>query len=153
MGSTYYHGTNARNAKLILKNGFKKGTHFTWDLHSALVMGGMWVFGVYFEDKDPSSYWEYISREPIQKEKILYLRKFNVKCIYDNEDEHARIREINHQEYWSTDVVQCKKCRGSGQLNESPRYGGWKRIQYKIEVCDICGGYGCLGPDGKKLMN
>ncbi len=59
--SVYYHGTTKENAETIQKQGFKKGTYFTWDLHSALVMGGMYVFGL-FDDKSPEkSYWEWIN--------------------------------------------------------------------------------------------
>jgi len=151
MGSVYYHGTTEANALIISKKGFKKGTYFTWDLHSALVMGGMWVFGVYFEDKDPNSYWEYITPKLINKNKILYLRKFDVQCIYDSEDEQAKIRDINAKEYWKQNVIQCKSCRGKGQLNEAPKYGGWKDPSYKIQVCEVCGGHGCLKPNGKKM--
>jgi hypothetical protein len=154
MGSIYYHGTTEENAQLILKKGFRKGTYFTWDLHSALVMGGMWVFAVYFEDKDPSKYWEYIIPKPIKKDKILFLRKFDVECIYDNENEEIRTREINFKEYWGKDTVLCKLCQGKGQLNDAPKYGGWggRDPSYKIEVCNVCAGYGCLKPNGKKML-
>ena len=76
MGSIYYHGTTEDNAQIILKKGFKKGTYFTWDLHSALVMGGMWVFAIYFEDKGPKKVIGNISHQS-------QLRKIEF-CIYEN---------------------------------------------------------------------
>ena len=138
MGSIYYHGTTEANPRTILKKGFKKGTYFTWDLHSALVMGGMWVFAVYFKDKDPTkSYWEYITPKLIKKNKILYLRKFDVECIYDNEDENIKLREIMLKENRGKDVILCKACSGRGQLNESQNLADGEEEIHHIKLMGV----------------
>ena len=149
MGSIYYHGTDEKTSKIILANGFKIGTYFTWDLHSALVMGGMWVFGVYFEDKNPSDYWEWITDFLIMPDRILYLRKFEIKCVFDNDCENERIKEIFHKENYGHDIIVCKNCRGTGQMNESAKYSGWGKVS--PVVCEVCRGYGCLKLNGKKM--
>lgn len=150
MGSIYYHGTNEENARSILKNGFKEGTYFTWDLHAALVMGGMWIFGIYLEDKSPEkSYWEWRNSEIIPPTKILYLRKFNIDCIYDNEKEKEKIKIIHHKERYGENIIHCKKCKGRGQTNKIPEYGRLR--DNKCDVCKSCGGFGCLKKDGKRM--
>lgn len=144
MGCVYYHGTDKKAAQEILKNGFKKETYFTWNLHSALSFGGMWVFGIYFDDKEKEDYWEFITPKRISKSRILYFRKFTVRCLYDNDKEQERLRKIFHVERYGSHIKHCKKCKGLGQLNEPRKYGGWKRS--KCIPCDICFGYGCLNP-------
>lgn len=149
----YYHGTSKENADLIIKEGFKEGTYFTWDLHSALVMGGMYIFGIFFEDKDISNYWEWRNSKVIHPDKILYLRKFDVECLYDNEIESGKATHKNHKKYFKEffkiDVIFCEKCKGRGQLNNQPKYGGWGKE--KCIVCPDCKGHGCLEMDGTKI--
>jgi len=147
--SVYYHGTTKENAESILETGFKEGTYFTWDLHSALMMGGMYVFGIYFEDKDHTKYWEWITPDPINKDKILYLRKFDVDCLYDNDKEANKIKHINHLEYFDRPVRFCWKCNGRGQLNEPAKYGGFS--SEPCIVCPDCKGHGALEIDGTQI--
>ena len=149
MGCVYYHGTSKVNADYIKKYGFKMGTYFTWDLHSALVMGGRYVFGIYFENRNRNDYWEWISDAVISPNEIIYLYRFDVKIIFDNENEHERIRKINHQEQYKYPVIHCEDCKGRGQLNSARRFG-WE-IRIVPIVCGICGGFGCIRPDGKKI--
>lgn len=151
MGSIYYHGTNSKNAKKILKEGFKVGTYFTWDLHSALVMGGNHIFGVYFHNKDIKDYWEWISNKIIISDKILYYRRFSVKSIYENEEEQEKLRRHFHIENNGKAIIHCKKCKGRGQLNKPYIYKHLKPKNYEIEVCNICKGFGCLKRNGKPL--
>lgn len=146
--SIYYHGTNKPAAELILKNGFKAGTYFTWDLHSALTMGGQWVFGIFFEDKDIKDYWEWMTPTPISTARISFLRKFTVECLYDNEAEQEKETFSWHKEYYG-DVIHCAWCKGRGQLNKPYLYGG--RRKEPCIVCNVCGGVGCINPDGSKL--
>ena len=147
MGSVYYHGTNEENAKKILSKGFAEGTYFTWDLHCALGMGGMWVFGIYFKDKEIEDYWEWRNSEVIPPDNILYLRKFSVECIHDNEIEGEKIRIINHKEEYGDQIIHCTHCKGRGGMSPAPKYGGWQAS--KLIVCEKCGGFGCIKPNGK----
>jgi len=147
MGSIYYHGTNEKNAKIIQREGFKPGTYFTWDLHSALMMGGLYVFAIYLKDKDISDYWEWRNSEIIKPEKILYLRKFDIKCIYDNKIEKIRMKKLIVEMEYPEDIF-CENCEGKGQMNEAPEYGGWGNAE--IEVCTKCGGFGRIRRNGQK---
>ncbi len=147
MGSIYYHGTNKEKAEKILSNGFQSGTYFTWDLHSALVMGGMWIFGIYFKDKEIEDCWEWISPEPILPDKILYLRKFSIECIHDNENAQEEIKIINHKEEYGDQIIHCTHCKGRGQMSPAPKYGGWQASP--LVVCKKCRGFGCIQPNGK----
>ncbi len=147
--SIYYHGTNKRTADLILKEGFRIGTYFTWDLHSSLIMGGKWVFGVYFIDKDPSnSYWEFITPKLISREEILFLRKFDIKCIFDNELKNQEICLLNFKEDHGDNISLCDECKGKGQLNTAPKYKGWKKSF--LIVCPECKGFGFLNKNRKE---
>ena len=147
MGSIYYHGTSKENSELILKNGFQPLTYFTWDLHSALVMGGMYIFGIYFDDKDISDYWEWRNTEIILPERILFFRKFSIDCIFDNEVEERKMREKFLIERHGNSVKYCSKCKGNGQLNELKPY----EKNHDIIVCPKCGGFGCIKKNNKKL--
>lgn len=151
MGTVYYHGTNKENADIILKEGFKEGTYFSWDLHSALAFGGMHILAVYFPDKEIKDYWEWISDKIIPAEEILYYRIFTVECVYDNEDAREVLTKLNNIERRGEDVIHCTKCKGRGQLNKVYEYIAWRKND-KLIVCDICKGFGCLQPN-KKLWN
>jgi len=143
MGSIYYHGTNEENAKKILKTGFRARTYFTWDLHSALVMGGMWVFGIYFKDKSPDkSYWQHVCSKPISSSKILFLRKFNIECIYDNKKADKEMSLLVKKEYHGDNIRLCPNCNGRGQTNPIPPYGKLK--DYGCDACEKCNGNGFL---------
>ena len=149
MGSVYYHGTNKENAELILKQGFREWTHFTWDLHSALVMGGMYIFGIYFPDLDITQNWQWRNPERIPPHQILYLRKFSIDCIYDNDITMGEVNRIFLQEQHGG-ILFCEKCNGRGGLNKAPNYGGWGNDSSIL--CEACGGFGCTKLNGK-LMN
>ena len=149
--SIYYHGTDAHTATKILKDGFKAGTYFTWDLHSALGMGGLWVFGVFFDGMSPEkSYWELITPERMPPERILYLRKFTAMPIYDNEAAQEELRKTFNREAHGKDVIHCQNCKGRGQMNTPKLYsGGFKHAE--CIPCEVCAGFGCLRADGKKI--
>jgi len=148
MGTVYYHGTDESGADAILKEGFKEGTYFTWDLHSALVMGGMHIFAVYFPDKEITDYWEWISDKVIPLEEILYYRKFTVECVYDDEHMQEELQKKILIERHGEDTIHCVKCKGYGQLNKVYEYAAWRKDD-KLIVCDICKGFGCLQPNHK----
>lgn len=145
MGSIYYHGTSEENAKLILKEGFKPYTYFTWNLHASLTMGGMWIFAIYFEDKSTEKdYWEWRNKEVILPDKIMWLRKFDIDLIYDNEKEQERVRFIWHKERNGDGIIHCENCKGMGQMNEIPVYRKGKNHDNGCDVCEICKGKGFL---------
>jgi len=68
----WYHGTTKEASEIILKEGFRAGTYFSKEMASSLVMGGDYVFWVWFNE-DPTKCWEYICPEPIGKDQILLL--------------------------------------------------------------------------------
>lgn len=137
MGSIYYHGTNKKNAENIVKTGFRKGTYFTWDLHSALVMGGNYIFAIYFPDKEITDYWEWISNKVIPYKYVLYYRKFSIRLIYDNEKAQEKLRKSYHK------GKHCKKCKGKGELEERPPYKYMEvKKKHKLIVCPNCKGFG-----------
>lgn len=79
----WYHGTNQKNAKSILKNGFNKHTFFARHLEDALGYGGNYIFEIAL--KLEHKYWEYVSREIIKKDKIVSLQKHEDRTImYEN---------------------------------------------------------------------
>ena len=148
MGSIYYHGTNKKNVDAILKEGFKEGTYFTWDLHSALAFGGMHIFAIYFPDKEIKDYWELIIDKVIQAEEILYYRIFTVECVYDNEDAREALTKLRIIKERGEDTIHCTKWKGSGKLNKVYEYTAWRKDD-KLRVCDICKGFGCLQSNKK----
>lgn len=143
----YYHGTNKENANRILKNGFKIGTYFTWDLHSALVFGGQYIFGVYFPDLNIADYWEYRNKEIITPNKILFLRRFDVECLYDNDIDRIAI-DRNDILKENENTVFCENCKGTGQMNPSRKYAWYESTD--LIVCPICKGHGYIQESEEK---
>jgi len=157
----YYHGTTEENAKNILEKGFNKETYFTWDLHSALQMGGMWIFSIYFAHLDiKNGHWEYRCEENISPDRILYLRKFSIDCLYDNDEAQTAVRRDTVKELYcashplnkvvAVDIIFCEYCKGLGQMNSPyPYSNSLKDKNYSIVVCPKCKGYGYLAMKGE----
>ncbi len=80
------HGTNLRNARKILKEGFKKDTYFARHLEDAIGYGGLYVFEVaYPVVLIPKNCWQFLNRERVPPEFIVRLTKYNrSKVIKDN---------------------------------------------------------------------
>ena len=82
----FYHGTNARNAKCILVQGFNVGTYLATHLEDALGYGGTWVFEVAFPvHLVPKGNWQFTLRTRVLPESIVRLTRYNPSKIeFDN---------------------------------------------------------------------
>ncbi len=45
-----YHGTTRKNAVSIVKEGFRSGTYFAYNVRDAQFFGGPWIFAARFDD-------------------------------------------------------------------------------------------------------
>ena len=85
MKKIYFHGTNRKNAKSILKNGFRKGTFFADHLEDALCYGGRNIFEVAIDFKfrkgcRPADFsWQVSCANLIKKESIVSYKIYSVQ--------------------------------------------------------------------------
>ena len=89
-----YHGTNKKNADLILKQGFRDGTFFARHLEDALGYGGKWIFEVWFCEENLPKGWQFTSNETppdriiavykLEKRKMLERGKLRDKVFDSN---------------------------------------------------------------------
>lgn len=144
-----YHGTNVKNYKSILKNGFNKGTYFSQELDSAICYGGKYVFAVALDDIElMETQWEYISSTRISVDVIEYIQKFSLKLKYLNK---KLLFDIDKNGLEAEGKEICLNCQGKGEHRKdkySYRYlkkpggGGWKTRKDRVIVCKTCNGYG-----------
>jgi DnaJ-class molecular chaperone len=141
-----YHGTSEENSKAILETGFREGTYFTKDLASALIMGGMYLFEVWFSDEEHQmrdNCWEYISPTPVPKDKIIALRHFSQEKVYGGKE-----AEIACQKYTLSKMYPekpfCTTCSGRGQLQDYDDYVGQWKNHLPVTACPACNGHGVL---------
>ena len=94
-----YHGTNKRNAGLIMKKGFKKWTYFARHLEDAIGYGGRHVFEVAFDDEADGLGWQFMIRKALSPDKIISLQYFpKPRSIFGNEKLREDVFESNiHQ--------------------------------------------------------
>jgi len=94
-----YHGTNAKNAKSILKTGFNKETYFARHLEDALGYGGSHVFGVVFQKDDlpiEVDNWQFRTwDEVVPPDRIQFYSVFRETKILDNEELGEEVFESN----------------------------------------------------------
>ena len=144
MKQMWYHGTTEENANKILEEGFRAGTYFTWDLSSALVMGGDHVFEIFvdFETKD----WQYRIKEVMPPSKIIRLCKYRPEVVYTNREAELDVKRENIKEHcpdkYETLEV-CLTCNGEGQLDNYSRFDRW-RDRDQCTICGACGGHGVV---------
>lgn len=74
-----YHGTDAKNAQSILKQGFRPETWFAAHLEDALEFGGNHVFRVVFDD--PPDYWQFFINRWIKPDQIVGYEVYQVEQI------------------------------------------------------------------------
>lgn len=81
-----YHGTNAVNAKKILKEGFKEWTYFATHLEDALGYGGAWVFEAAIpRHLIPNGSWQFMLDTRVLPEFIVRLTRYKpAEVRYDN---------------------------------------------------------------------
>ena len=95
---TFYHGTNKDNAKIIKKNGFKRGTFFSTHLEDAVGYGGSYVFQVSIKLDYDHIYWEYVSRRKIPARQIVKLTIYSSKKLFYNQKLSDKIFKFNLKE-------------------------------------------------------
>ena len=80
MNKIWYHGTNYKNYKAIIKSGkFKVGTWFAKDVVHAVKFGGEYIFMILIKwDKTPLK-WQAHCKNEISTEKILGIGKLKLK--------------------------------------------------------------------------
>lgn len=140
--TTWYHGTTKKNYRKIKKEGLKAGTYFTPSLHSAIAMGGPYVFGIVL-DRDSTSYWEWISDREFKT--FHYILKCDIKLLYYDKNESRKFQEEFQEEQGR---VICETCKGHGEIDYPddghhllPRGSSWKNNR-KIKACPVCKGFG-----------
>jgi len=81
-----YHGTDATNARRILKNGFNAGTYFAIHLEDALGYGGAWVFEVVVpRHLITKGSWQFTLSNGVLPEFIVRLTRYKPAGVkYDN---------------------------------------------------------------------
>ena len=81
-----YHGTNAKNTRKILKEGFQKGTYFARHMEDALGYGGKYIFEVAIPlSMTHKGNWQFIVDSCVPPEFIIRLTKYNpAKIIVNN---------------------------------------------------------------------
>jgi hypothetical protein len=139
--SIWFHGTTKKCADKILKEGFNAGTNFARHLEDSLVMGGRYIFWVFFE-KDPTKCWEYICDKWIGPENILLLRRYDVERIYQNDKLAEKIRLRNLVEYNGENIELCRVCRGKGEIDDREWDEPRKERNQPLVVCSKCNGFG-----------
>ncbi len=80
-----YHGTNEENSKLIIENGFRKGTYFAYHLENSLAFGGKYVFMVEFDEtkfnNEDENDWQFWIVNTVMPDKIKSLTKYEEEVI------------------------------------------------------------------------
>ena len=96
----WFHGTDRATAQKILKNGFKKGTHFASHLEDALEFGGDHVFEVAlpYTPKDPNA-WQVCIPKALQPKYISCLRSYTRTMVKDFPKRNKAIFEFNLKEH------------------------------------------------------
>lgn len=100
----YYHGTNAKNAKRILKEGFKKDIWYADHLEDALYHGGNHIFWVAITWKGKRAYtWQILSANKINKNKIVRYEVYKKpKLVLENKKLFNKVFDFN---------MTCPECR------------------------------------------
>lgn len=89
-----YHGTSRKNARSILKQGFRPETWFARNLQDAVGFGGSHVFEVAFDSArfnlEPDD-WQFFTREWIKPDKIVSYTIYNIKRLMDNKELRGKV--------------------------------------------------------------
>ena len=113
MKKIYYHGTNKKNAKQILKNGFKKGTYFADHLEDALGYGGSHIFGVCIDFKFGKGRratgfdWQVICANAIKPKNIVFYKIYQMpETVFENQELRDEIFNEAMKRYKKTNVKE-----------------------------------------------
>lgn len=94
-----FHGTSAENAKKIRRTGFLSYTHFARHLEDAIGYGGDHVFWVAFPDREMARLrddaWQFVIPRALPASRIVYLKTYTVKTLYENRALGDRIFNSN----------------------------------------------------------
>jgi hypothetical protein len=83
MKKIWYHGTSKKNARSILKSGFKKETWFAKDLQDAIAYGGFYVFEVVLKVNRDS---QICCKNKIKTKHIVSLRYYYIQSLFEDEE-------------------------------------------------------------------
>lgn len=90
-----YHGTDQRAAGGIRWKGFREGTYFARHLEDAIEMGGPYVFAVVFNEAELPPTWQFICRNIIPPDRIVYHRTYAVQDVTVNQDLWDEVLQSN----------------------------------------------------------
>ena len=88
-----YHGTTRKNARSILKQGFRPETFFARNLQDAVGFGGSHVFEVAFDDVP--DHWQFFLLEWIKPDRIVSYTIYNARRLMDNADLRGQVFASN----------------------------------------------------------
>ncbi len=93
----YFHGTNAKNAKKIMKEGFKKETWYADHLEDALYHGGNHIFWVAVKWIGRRTYtWQILASNAISKNRIVRYEIYKKpKVILENKKLFDKVFDFN----------------------------------------------------------
>jgi hypothetical protein len=139
-----YHGTTKEATLSILQNGFRPNSYFTIYMDSALVMGGLYLFKIWFhknEHPNRGKNWQYVSPIAVPKERIVWLRNFSQEIIYKNEPAEIEAKKECHSKLYPNKEF-CDNCQGLGQLEKYDEFAGQWRNNLPVTTCPVCQGHG-----------
>lgn len=97
-----YHGTGEKQAKSILREGFRAGTWFASHLEDALEFGGVHVFEAVVEvdkmpppDENERDLWQFWIRTPWPPDKIVSYKVYTVDTQVNDEELRERVFQSN----------------------------------------------------------
>jgi hypothetical protein len=94
MKKIWYHGTSKKNAKLILKTGFKKETWFARNLQDAIAYGGSYVFEVMLDiDETDKESWQICHENKVKIKYIISLTHYYIQILFEDDELRKRVKE------------------------------------------------------------
>jgi hypothetical protein len=148
-----YHGTSVTNAKSILKTGLQEYSYYTPYLNTALGQGGPVIFIWYildpwYREAIKLGQWEFRNSKIIRPDEFIAVVHYQkTKLVTYN-------KELKHKLKLEENPNICPRCLGHGELNYPddghvylPGGCSLKSINWKVERCPECKGYGIINED------
>jgi len=94
-----FHGTTDKATyELIMQEGVRKGSYWTTELQTALMMGGPYVIGVFFskitEKWIGEGKWQFISKKTIKPKDFIITMKYSAKMLTFNAEADRKMRKF-----------------------------------------------------------